>query len=84
MLVAAWISRWVERRLKKLSNLAPSTRIGIAKFANAFLIGLSILMGLNAAGVDLTALTVLTGAIGSGWASACNRSPPISSAASCC
>jgi small-conductance mechanosensitive channel len=66
VLVAAWISRWVERRLKRLSNLAPSTRIGIAKFSNAFLIGLSILMGLNAAGVDLTALTVLTGAIGLG------------------
>jgi small-conductance mechanosensitive channel len=66
VLVAAWISRWFERRLKKLDTLAPSTRIGIAKFANAFLIGLSILMGLNAAGVDLTALTVLTGAIGLG------------------
>jgi small-conductance mechanosensitive channel len=66
VLVAAWISRWIERRLKKLGNLAPSTRIGIAKFANAFLIALSILMGLNAAGVDLTALTVLTGAIGLG------------------
>jgi small-conductance mechanosensitive channel len=66
VLVAAWISRWVEQRLKKLSTLAPSTRIGIAKFANAFLIGISILMGLNAAGVDLTALTVLTGAIGLG------------------
>jgi small-conductance mechanosensitive channel len=66
VLVAAWISRWVERRLKKISNIAPSTRIGIGKFANAFLIGLSILMGLNAAGVDLTALTVLTGAIGLG------------------
>ena len=66
VLAAAWISRWVERRIKKLDNLAPSTRIGIAKFANAFLIGLSILLGLNAAGVDLTALTVLTGAIGLG------------------
>jgi small-conductance mechanosensitive channel len=66
MLAAAWISRWVERRVKKLTTVALSTRIGIAKFANAFLIGLSILMGLNAAGVDLTALTVLTGAIGLG------------------
>jgi small-conductance mechanosensitive channel len=66
VLVAAWISRWVERRLKHWSTLAPSTRIGIAKFSNAFLIALSILMGLNAAGVDLTALTVLTGAIGLG------------------
>jgi small-conductance mechanosensitive channel len=66
VLAAAWISRWVDRRLNRLSTLAPSTRIGIAKFANAFLIGLSILLGLNAAGVDLTALTVLTGAIGLG------------------
>jgi small-conductance mechanosensitive channel len=66
MLVATWISRWVERRVKRLSGVAMSTRIGIAKFANAFLIALSILMGLNAAGVDLTALTVLTGAIGLG------------------
>ena len=66
MLAATWISRWVERRVKRLTNVAHSTRIGIAKFANAFLIGLSILIGLNAAGVDLTALTVLTGAIGLG------------------
>jgi small-conductance mechanosensitive channel len=66
VLVAAWVSRWIDRRLKKLSTLAPSTRIGLAKFANAFLIALSILVGLNTAGVDLTALTVLTGAIGLG------------------
>jgi small-conductance mechanosensitive channel len=66
MLVAAWISRWVERRVKRLTSVAMSTRIGISKFANAFLIALSILIGLNAAGVDLTALTVLTGAIGLG------------------
>ncbi|MGA2779072.1 MAG: mechanosensitive ion channel domain-containing protein [Steroidobacteraceae bacterium] len=66
VLVAAWLSRWFERSLKQLSTLAPSTRIGIAKFVNAFLIGLSVLLGLNAAGVDLTALTVLTGAIGLG------------------
>jgi small-conductance mechanosensitive channel len=66
VLVAAWISRFIDRRLKKLHTLAPSTRIGLAKFSNAFLIGLSILIGLNTAGVDLTALTVLTGAIGLG------------------
>ncbi|HEX3949373.1 MAG TPA: mechanosensitive ion channel domain-containing protein [Steroidobacteraceae bacterium] len=66
VLVAAWISRWVERRVRRLTSVAMSTRIGISKFANAFLIGLSILIGLNAAGVDLTALTVLTGAVGLG------------------
>jgi small-conductance mechanosensitive channel len=66
VLAGAWVSRWIDRRLQRLETLAPSTRIGIAKFANAFLIGLSVLLGLNAAGVDLTALTVLTGAIGLG------------------
>jgi small-conductance mechanosensitive channel len=49
-----------------IEGLAPSTRIGIAKFSQFFLIGLGILLGINAAGVDLTALTVLTGAIGLG------------------
>ncbi len=66
VLVAIWISRWIDRRLKRLQTLAPSTRIGLAKFANALLIAFSILVGLNTAGVDLTALTVLTGAIGLG------------------
>ena len=41
-------------------------RIGIAKFTQAFLVGLSVLVGLNAAGLDLTTLNVLTGAIGIG------------------
>ncbi len=66
VLAATWISRWVQQRLRHVENIAPSTRIGIAKFANAFLIGLSLFLGLDAAGVDLTALTVLTGAIGLG------------------
>jgi small-conductance mechanosensitive channel len=49
-----------------MQGLALSMRIGIAKFAQAFLIGLSILLGLNASGLDLTTLNVLTGAIGIG------------------
>ncbi len=66
MVVATWVGRWIERRLMKLHSVALSTRIGISKFVSAVLIALSILLGLNAAGVDLTALTVLTGAIGLG------------------
>jgi hypothetical protein len=50
----------------KLDALAPTMRIGIAKFMQAFLVGLSVLVGLNAAGLDLTTLNVLTGAIGIG------------------
>jgi small-conductance mechanosensitive channel len=66
ILIAVWIARWFERRLMAMQGLAISMRIGIAKFTQAFLVGLSILLGLNAAGLDLTALNVLTGAIGIG------------------
>jgi small-conductance mechanosensitive channel len=58
--------RAIERRVMTLTGLAMSTRIGISKFTYFFLVGLGILLGVNAAGVDLTALTVLTGAIGLG------------------
>jgi len=66
ILVAVWIARWTERRLMSMQGLALSMRIGIAKFSQAFLIGLSILLGLNAAGLDLTTLNIFTGAIGIG------------------
>ena len=66
ILVAVWIARWIEQRLMAMHAVAISMRIGLAKFIQAFLVGLSILLGLNAAGLDLTTLTVLTGAIGIG------------------
>jgi small-conductance mechanosensitive channel len=66
VLLALWMSRWLERRVLKLDALAPTMRIGIAKFVQAFLVGISVLVGLNAAGLDLTTLNVLTGAIGIG------------------
>ncbi len=66
VIVAMWVSRWLERHVLRLDALAPTMRIGIAKFLQAFLVGLSVLVGLNAAGLDLTTLNVLTGAIGIG------------------
>lgn len=66
ILIAVWVARWFEQRLMAMQGLALSMRIGIAKFSQAFLIALSILLGLNAAGLDLTTLNVLTGAIGVG------------------
>ena len=66
VLAAMWISRWLERRVLKLDALPSTMRIGIAKFTQAFLVALSVLIGLNAAGLDLTTLNVLTGAIGIG------------------
>lgn len=66
ILVAVWMARWLERRLMSMQGLALSMRIGIAKFSQAFLVGLSILLGLNAAGLDLTTLNIFTGALGIG------------------
>ncbi|MGQ0429139.1 MAG: mechanosensitive ion channel family protein [Gammaproteobacteria bacterium] len=66
VVVSVWIARWIDRRVNTVQELAPSTRIGIGKFAYAFLIALGVLLGLQAAGVNLTALTVFSGAIGLG------------------
>lgn len=66
IIATSLVSRTLERRVMKIEALAMSTRIGISKFAYFFLLSLGVLIGVNAAGVDLTALTVLTGAVGIG------------------
>ncbi len=66
VVASVWVARWIDRRVSTVQELAPSTRIGIGKFAYAFLIALGVLLGLQASGVDLTALTVFSGAIGLG------------------
>jgi small-conductance mechanosensitive channel len=66
LIVTSLIARTIERRVMKLEGIAISTRIGISKFSTFALLALGVLLGINASGVDLTALTVLTGAIGLG------------------
>jgi small-conductance mechanosensitive channel len=66
VIVASLIARALERHVMRLDQLAVSTRVGVSKFANFLLVGLGILLGINAAGVDVTTLNVLTGAIGLG------------------
>jgi small-conductance mechanosensitive channel len=66
LIVTSLIARTIERRVMKLEGIAISTRIGISKFSTFALLAIGILLGINASGVDLTTLTVLTGAIGLG------------------
>lgn len=66
IIVTSLIGRTVERRIMKVEALAVSTRIGISKFTYFFLVGLGGMLGINAAGVDLTAFTLVGGAIGVG------------------
>lgn len=63
VLAMTLLARAIERRVMAIESLAPATRVGISKSAYFLLIGLGLLLGINSAGVDLTALTVLTGAI---------------------
>jgi small-conductance mechanosensitive channel len=66
VLITSVLAGALERRVMKIESIALSTRIGINKFSYFFLVSLGVLLGINAAGVDLTALTVLTGAVGLG------------------
>ena len=66
VLIASLVARAIESRLMKVEGVALSTRIGISKFAQFTLLSLGVLLGIRAAGVDLTALTVITGALGIG------------------
>ncbi len=66
VIVTSLIARAIERHVMRLDQLAVSTRVGVSKFTYFLLVGLGILLGINAAGVDVTTLNVLTGAIGLG------------------
>jgi small-conductance mechanosensitive channel len=66
VLVSSLVARAIEGRVMRLDQLAVSTRVGVSKFTYFLLLGLGILLGINAAGVDVTTLNVLTGAIGLG------------------
>ncbi|HWN07390.1 MAG TPA: mechanosensitive ion channel domain-containing protein [Steroidobacteraceae bacterium] len=66
VVASAWVARWIDRRVNAIQELAPSTRIGIGKFSYALLIAFGVLFGLQASGVDLTTLTIFSGAIGLG------------------
>jgi small-conductance mechanosensitive channel len=66
VIVSSLIARTIERKVMRIEGLAVSTRIGISKFTYFLLVGIGILIGVNTVGIDLTALGVLTGAIGLG------------------
>jgi small-conductance mechanosensitive channel len=66
VLISSVVARAIERQVMRLSAFALSTRLGISKFIYTLLISLGVLLGIRSAGVDLTALTVFTGAIGIG------------------
>ena len=61
-----WLSSHLEKRLNKVKELTPSTRLMIAKGMHIALLFIVILVALNSVGIDLTALAFFSGAVGFG------------------
>lgn len=70
LLFLIWISIRLsgaaESQLHKMPNITPSMEVLFAKVLKVILISLSILIGLQSVGIQLSSLTVLGGAIGLG------------------
>lgn len=66
VVLALWISGLVEVRLMRLESLDSSLRIVGIRVAKAALTVVAILASLSLAGIDMTALSVFTGALGVG------------------
>ena len=70
LIVALWgsivLSNFVDRRIQRSEDLTPGLRILVGKVLRISLIVLAGVIALSGIGIDLTVLSVLTGAIGVG------------------
>jgi small-conductance mechanosensitive channel len=62
----SWVSGKLEKKLSTISELTPSTRLMLTKSLNIAMIVMVTLVALNSVGIDLSALALLSGAIGVG------------------
>ncbi len=64
--LATNLGNYAETRVRNFTDLTPSLQVLIGKFVKIFLVIIAIVVALNSIGVDLTALTIFSGAIGVG------------------
>jgi len=64
--LAAIISRLIERQINASSDLTPSVQVLLSKLSKLVLIIIAVAAAVSSVGIDLTALTVFSGAIGIG------------------
>jgi small-conductance mechanosensitive channel len=64
--VAGWVSRITESRVLAAQHLEMSTRVVITKVVSAAMFFLAILIALPMVGIDITALSIFSGALGVG------------------
>ncbi len=64
--IAMFLGKLGQSQLEKAEDLSPSLRVLGAKFLKAILIIVALLVGMTAMGIDVTTLTVFSGAVGLG------------------
>jgi len=64
--LASFSAGVIEQRLRTSPSLTPSIKVLIGKLVRVFLIILAVLVAMGGAGIDLTALTIFSGAVGIG------------------
>ncbi|HEY6293884.1 MAG TPA: mechanosensitive ion channel domain-containing protein, partial [Terriglobia bacterium] len=64
--IAVGLARLIDARLQRASALSPTIRALSSNLTRIVLISVALLIGLNLAGIDLTAFTVFSGAVGVG------------------
>lgn len=66
VILALWISQFIENRLMRMPHMNVSLRMALTKASRTLLLVLAVLVTLPAVGIDLTVLSVFGGALGVG------------------
>lgn len=66
LLIALWLSGLVDARLAKAETMDSNLRVVFSRFTKAILMLLAVMIGLPLVGIDLTTLSVFSGALGVG------------------
>jgi small-conductance mechanosensitive channel len=64
--LAIWTANTIDQQVKTSKNLNASMKVALSKLTKVILVTFAILIALDTAGIDLTALTVFGGALGVG------------------
>lgn len=64
--IAVHAGNFFEKRIQKVEELTPSLRVLLGKISRIALVVLAVMIAMQALSIDLTALTVLSGAVGVG------------------
>jgi small-conductance mechanosensitive channel len=70
LVIAVWLanvlSRLADQRLRRLPGMAPALQVLTAKLTRMILLALAVVLAMGSVGIDLTAFTVFSGAVGVG------------------